>query len=167
MTAPMTPQWKSSHLLRNVSIGVVVVMVVLAVLGFAAKPPTHSAASETPPVPAASDDGSALESPSPAPTPIGQTLLSIEGTGLTTSDPFSASGDAVDLTYDYTCPAADSFTINFYGAGASPILPDVLVSDFGTQGSGTTTENLNAATGPFTVEVDSPCTWSITVTGQP
>jgi hypothetical protein len=71
------------------------------------------------------------------------------------------------LAYEYTCSAADSFTINFYGAGASPILPDVLVSDFGTQGSGTTTENLNGVTGPFTVEVDSPCTWSITVTGQP
>jgi hypothetical protein len=73
----------------------------------------------------------------------------------------------VDVKYDYTCTAEDSFTINFYGAGASPILPDVLVSDFGTQGSDTVTEALNGNTGPFTVEVDSPCTWSFTVLGQP
>jgi hypothetical protein len=165
VTAPTTPQWKPSHWLRNASIGVVVGMVALAVLGFAARPPTDTAAPGTPPVPAASDDGPALESPSPS--PVGQTLLSSKGTGLATSDPFAASGDAVDVTYDFTCTAEDSFTINFYGAGASPILPDVLVSDFGTQGSGTTTEYLNGATGPFTIEVDTPCTWSITVLGQP
>ncbi len=167
MTAPMTPQWKSSHGLRNASIGVVVVMVVLAVLGFAAKPPTNSAASETPPVPAESDDGSAFESPSPSASPVGQTLLSTEGTGPATSDPFGASGDAVDVTYEYTCNPADSFTINFYGAGPSPIMPDVLVSEFEAQGSGTVTEILNGSSGPFTVEVDTPCAWSVTVLGQP
>jgi hypothetical protein len=167
VAAPKTPQWKSSHWLRNASIGVMVGMVVLAVLGYAARPPTNSAGSEPPPVPTASDDGSAFESPSPSPTPVGQTLLSIKGTGPATSDPFAASGDAVDVTYDFTCTAEDSFTVNFYGAGASPILPDVLVSDFGTQGSGTTTENLNGATGPFTVEVDTQCSWSVTVLGQP
>jgi hypothetical protein len=167
VTPPRTPQWKPSHWLRNASIGVIGAMVVLAVLGFAARPPTNNAASEIPPVAAPSDDGSVFETPSPSPSPIGQELLALKGTGPATSDPFSASGEAVDVKYDYTCTAEDSFTINFYGAGASPILPDVLVSDFGTQGSDTVTEALNGNTGPFTVEVDSPCTWSFTVLGQP
>ena len=63
---PETPQWKPSHRLRNASIGVIVAMVALAVLGFAARPPTDSTASETPPVVAPSDDGSTFESPSPS-----------------------------------------------------------------------------------------------------
>ena len=74
---------------------------------------------------------------------------------------FQASGDGVGVTYDYKCTAADSFTINFFGTNGSPLLPDVITSEFDTNGSSTATENLNGATGPLHVEVDSACTWSV------
>ena len=91
------------------------------------------------------------------------TLLTFKGTGPMTSDPFNSSGESVDVTYEYTCSEDASFTLNFYGTYDSPLLPDVLVSEFGASGSGTATESLNGTTGPFTVEVDSPCDWSIEV----
>ena len=105
---------------------------------------------------------------SPSPPPSGATLLSIKGTGPLVSDDFQASGDSVDVKYDYTCGPNDSFSADFYGAQQSPLLPDNLVSDDpGASGSSITTENLNGMSGPFHVEVDSTCTWSITVIGQP
>ena len=47
------------------------------------------------------------------------------------------------------------------------MLPDVIASDFGTTGSDTVNEPLNGETGPFMVEVDSPCKWTIEVNGTP
>jgi hypothetical protein len=73
----------------------------------------------------------------------------------------------VDVAYTFTCTADDTFTVNFYGTNGSPVLPDVIASDFGTTGSETVNEPLNGETGPFTVEVDSPCAWTIDVTGTP
>jgi hypothetical protein len=149
---------------RNVWIGIIGAMVVLAVLGSAASRPTiDEPGGPNGPVP--SDDVSAPETSSP--TPPTTTVLSLSGTGAMTSDPFQASGDSVDVKYQYTCTPEDSFTLNFYGAGASPALPDVLVSDFGATGSGTVSESLNAAPGPFRVETDTVCDWSIEVLGAP
>ncbi len=159
----MTPPGRESHWLRNVSVGVVGVMVVLAVLGSASRPRDNAPANPAPE--ASSDTGSPTDSASPAPP--GQTLLSFEGTGPATSDPFQASGESVEVMYDYTCTTEDSFTLNFYGANTSPVLPDVLVSEFGAQGTSTLTESLNDAAGPFHVEVDSLCAWSIEVVGAP
>lgn len=171
MTAQVTPprkpaHRKPSHGVRNASIGVIAVFVVLAALGSAASHRTNDAGPTVPPGLASSDagpDASDAGSPAPAAT----TLLSIEGTGFKTSEPFQASGDSVDVTYDYTCTAENSFTLNFYGTSSSPLLPEILASEFGTSGSSTTTENLNGAAGPFTVEVDSQCEWSVEVAGTP
>ena len=41
------------------------------------------------------------------------------------------------------------------------------MSEFGATDSGTTNESLNGAPGPFHLEVDSDCTWSIKVLGTP
>ena len=102
-----------------------------------------------------------------APPAGGTALLTFEGSGPMTSEPFGASGEVVDLTYEYACTEAASFTLNYYGTYDSPLLPDVLVSEFGERGSGTATESLNGMTGPCTVEVDSPCDWLIEVLGTP
>ena len=98
MTAPTTPPWKPSHLARNAWIGLITVMVVLAVVGSITSRPESNTAAITPPPDVASEE----PSEEPTPTPIGQTLLSFKGTGMETSDPFSAGGDSVDVTYDYT-----------------------------------------------------------------
>ena len=172
MTAQATPPRrtprKPSHWVRNASYGVIAVFVLLAVVGAASRPP--SSTGPTTPTDVVSADESAPDdgtSESSSPTPAGESLLSIKGTGAQTSDEFHASGNSVGVTYDYTCPEESSFTLNFYGTNGSPLLSDVLVSDFGTTGTDTLTENLNGATGPFTVEVDASCDWTVEVTGTP
>jgi hypothetical protein len=179
MTAPVTPPVrtppkrtpprKPSHWVRNASIGVIGVFVLLAAIGSAASRQGNITGPTAPPDVVASDEAnsSAEASEEVSPTPGETSLLSIKGTGPITSDPFRASGINVGVTYEYTCPADDSFTLNFYGTNGSPLLPDVLVSDFGTTGTDTLTETLSGATGPFTVEVDSPCSWTVEVTGTP
>jgi len=172
MAAQVTPPRRESHWLRNASIGVVVVMVALAALGSWENRRSGERALPAPsagPVASgasASDDGFPDQSPSPPPS--GSTLLSMKGTSDKTSDDFHASGDSVDVKYTYTCGANDSFTASFFGAGPSPILPDILVSsDTGASDSSITTEDLSGNTGPFHLEIDSSCTWSVEVIGQP
>ena len=97
----------------------------------------------------------------------GATLLSLNGTGDQSSAPFNASGTSVNVTYSFTCSEAGSFTLNFYGANASPALPDVLDDEFGTSGGATVSEALNGKTGPFHVEVVTTCAWSVKVEGTP
>ena len=168
-SAQRTAPRKPSHWSRNISVAVIALFVLLAAVGSAASrdrlvtgptpPPDAIASSEA--------DPGAEASESASPTPGGAGLLSIKGTGPITSDPFTASGTSVDVAYTYSCPAEDSFTLNFYGTNGSPLLPDVLASEFGTTGGTTVNEALNDTTGPFTLEVDSPCDWTVDVTGTP
>jgi len=171
VTPQTTPPARQSHWVRNSSIGVVVVMVVLAVLGSAQNRSMNVLAPAPPPGPATSDASASDEGfldQSPSPPPSGSTLLSIKGTGAKTSDDFHASGDSVDVEYSYACGANDSFTASFFGASESPVLPDILVgSDAGASDSSITTENLNGKPGPFHIEIDSACAWSVTVVGAP
>jgi hypothetical protein len=167
MTAQVTPPGRQSHWFRNISIGVIVLMVLLAALGSAANRQTANVAAPEPSAGPASSDV-AFPDDSPSPPPSGATLLSIKGTGPKTSDDFQAGGDSVDVKYDYTCAAADSFSLDFYGANQSPLLPDNLVSsDQGQSDASITTENLNGMTGPFHIEIDTACEWSVEVIGEP
>jgi hypothetical protein len=158
-----------SHWSRNIWIAIIGVFILLAALGSAMNrqsllaeqtPPPGAGASDA--VPTEPDTGE--ESP---PAATGSTLIAFEGSGAVTSEPFGASGESVELTYEYTCDEAASFTLNYYGTYDSPLLPDVLVSEFAESGSGTASENLGGMTGPFTVEVDTVCDWSIEVLGTP
>jgi hypothetical protein len=174
MTAETRPPRRAarkgpSHWARNTWIAIIGVFILLAVLGSAVNRQSLIAEQTPPPGAAASDavptePGEGQESPSVAP---GGSLVSVQGNGPMTSDSFGASGETVDVTYEYTCSDAASFTLNFYGAYDSPLLPDVLVSEFAESGSGTATESLGGMTGPFTVEVDTVCDWSVEVLGAP
>jgi len=171
VTGQTPPPAKQSHWVRNLSAGVVVVMVVLAVLGSAQNRSLNLLAPQPSPGPVASDatasDAGFLDQ-SPSPPPSGSNLLAIKGTGAKTSDDFHASGDSVDVEYSYTCGTNDSFTASFFGASESPVLPDILVSsDTGASDSSITTENLNGKTGPFHIEIDTACSWTVTVVGAP
>ena len=172
MTTPPIPPSKPSHWVRNASIGVIGVMVVLAVLGSAQNRQSGNVTPGAPASPAATDAGSSadtdLPDESPSPLPSGSTLLSIKGTGPQTSDDFQASGDSVDITYDYKCGPDGTFSLDFYGANESPLLPDNMVtSDPGDTNTSTTTENLNGQAGPFHVDIISTCSWSVEVIGAP
>lgn len=163
-----TPPKPPSHLSRNITIGVIGLFVVLAAVGSASNREATVVGPTAPPDAVASqDDADAAASESASPTPGSASLLSMEGTGPATSDEFHASGTSVDVAYTYTCPVEDSFTLNFYGTNGSPVLPDVIASEFGASGSTAVNEPLNDTTGPFTVEVDSPCAWTVEVTGTP
>ncbi|MEX1173325.1 MAG: hypothetical protein WEG56_12025 [Chloroflexota bacterium] len=174
MTADKRPPSRAarmgqSHWSRNIWIAVIGVFVLLAALGSAMNRQSLVAEQTAPPEVGASDaiptdPGTGEESP---PAATGSTLIAIEGSGAMTSEPFVASGESVELTYEYACAEAASFTLNFYGTYDSPLLPDVLVSEFGESGAGTATESLGGTTGPFTVEVDTVCDWSIEVVGIP
>ena len=172
MTAQTTPALGASHRLRTASSGVVATFVLLAVLacGGSTAGATGNAA------PAASAAPAAVTA---AATPVvaGGTLLAVKGTGNQTSSSFQASGASVNVNWTYNCASASvapgssagsgTFSLNFYGAEGSPALSDQLVSEFGASDSGTTNEPLNGAKGPFHFEVDSDCTWSVTVLGAP
>ena len=160
-----TPPKRPSHWVRNTTIGVIGVFVILAAVGSAASRDRNTLVPVASSDAIASDDTGVEATESASPTPGKDVLLSIKGTGPLTSDEFGASGLSVEVAYTYACPTEDSFTLNFYGAAASPILPDVLASEFGTTGADTVNEPLNSATGPFTVEIDSQCDWTVEVTG--
>ena len=188
MTVAVTPPRKPSHRVRNGAIAAVVVLVVLAAIGSAAGHPTSS----SPPAAAGATAGTAAgaavtsaplavatvaaiaqpSSPPPvAPAATTKTLLAITGNGIKTSKSFRASGDSVDVTYSFNCAAFGSqgnFQIMFYGASAlGPTMPDILANALAAKGSDTTTEYLNGATGPFHVEINSECGWSVKVIGTP
>jgi hypothetical protein len=109
--------------------------------------------------------------PTRTPLPTPPTLLSISGSGIKTSKTFSWSGGSVDLTYTFNCSnfgSQGNFQIYFYGASIlGPTVPDILANDLAAKGGDTTTEYLNGATGPFHLEVNSECNWTVAVTGMP
>lgn len=165
MTVRRKPAWKPSHVARNAWIGLISAMVLLAAIGSATTPRTSAPQQSLPPDLASADPGAA--SVEPTPTVPAVTLLELQGDGMLTSEPFAASGDSVEVHYEFECAEEAGFDLNFYGTYESALLPDVLVSEFATQGSGTTTESLNGAPGPFTIEIASGCTWSVEVLGTP
>ena len=164
MTAKARPRWKESHWVRNASIAVIAVFVGLAVIGVLQNRPTDFVPPPGQATPASSDE--VLPTDTPVPTSGAEVLLTMSGTSGARSEPFPASGESVDVAYDYACTEFAGFAINFYGTASSPLLPDILVqSESGATDSAISTENLNGAAGPFRVEVVSDCTWSLKVLG--
>ena len=141
--------------------------------------PTDTPAPTPTPGPTAMHSPTAAPTPTPRPTavptrtplPTPPTLLSISGSGIKTSKTFSWSGGSVDLTYTFNCSnfgSQGNFQIYFYGASIlGPTVPDILANDLAAKGGDTTTEYLNGATGPFHLEVNSECNWTVAVTGMP
>ena len=109
--------------------------------------------------------------PTPAPAATAKTLLSVTGNGIKATKSFRASGDSVDVSYAFNCSSfgqSGNFQIMFYGASAlGPSLPDILANQLALKGSDTTTEYLNGNTGPFHMEINSECAWTVKVIGTP
>jgi len=98
------------------------------------------------------------------------TLLSLSGSGIKSSKTFEFSGDSVDVIYTFDCSDfgyAGNFQIYFYGASLlGPSVPDILANDLAMSGGDTTTEYLYGATGPFHLEMNSECDWTVKVVGM-
>lgn len=105
------------------------------------------------------------------PLPTGSVLLEETGTGASTTKEFQASGNSVAVSWTYDCAAASAgegaFAVYFYGIYGSPALSDELTNGFGSSGSDATAEPLNGNTGPFHVEIDTECSWTLKVVGAP
>ena len=163
--ARRTPPRKPSHWLRNASIGVIAVFVLLAALGFRREPPDEQRGANGSARPGFFRRGS---SDRHARADSGQQDPAFDqGHRQRDVRAVSASGDSVDVTYDYTCTECGQLHAQLLRDPRSALLPDVLAKRIRHDGSGTTTESLNGATGPFHVEVDSACAWSIEVVGTP
>jgi hypothetical protein len=101
----------------------------------------------------------------PVPTP--KVLLTFEGSGIKSSEPFAASGDSVDLAYTFDCSAFGSsgnFAVTFYDQNG---LAADSVKELAKSGKDTSIVYIANTAPPYHVEVNSPCTWTITVTGKP
>ncbi len=144
---------------RRLGVAIVGLIVPLAIVSLGCR----GAITPTP-TPSASD--AAPASIDVSPTPANTEILKFAGTGDKESPEFHASGLSVDVKFDYKCSPDNNFTLNFYGAGVSPELPDVIVDEFGTARSDTVNEPLNNATGPFHLEITTQCEWSVTVLGS-
>jgi len=155
---PMIPSSIRSRWLRTALVGACVVVIPLTAVGCKAR---------TVPADSVAPAASVAPSDEAASAPPGKALLTLSGTGDKTSDPFSATGQGVEVTYAYTCATPGGFTLNFYGTNGSPALPDVIIDDFADKGGDTTTESLNGSAGPFHVEIVSGCDWTVEVVGTP
>lgn len=158
------PDPRAARALRRATIVLFALLVPLSALGCGAQAATAS------PEAAASEEPE-MSFPEDTPLPSGVTLLEVSGTGTQTSKEFHASGESVAVSWTYQCAAASggsgTFALYFYGAEGVPALSDELTNGFGTDGDDAVAEPLNGNTGPFTLEVDSGCSWTVKVVGKP
>ena len=101
----------------------------------------------------------------PASTP--KALLTFEGSGIKSSEPFTASSDSVDLAYTFDCSAFGSsgnFALTFYDQNGLALAS---VKELAPSGKDTSIVSISNTAPPYHVDVNSQCTWTITVTGRP
>jgi hypothetical protein len=102
----------------------------------------------------------AAQQPAPAP----QVLLSIKGSGTKTTQSFTAAG-AWDLSYTYDCSnfgGQGNFQVMVYNNDGSLSFENAPVNELGASGSDV--EHYHTG-GTFYLEVNSECSWSVTVKG--
>jgi hypothetical protein len=104
-------------------------------------------------------------STTPAATP--QVLLTLSGNGVKNSGPFSASGDSVAVAYSFDCTSfgfSGNFIAELVGADG---FPKWIANAMAKSGKDTTTVYLSGTSGPYHIEVNSECSWSVIVAGMP
>jgi hypothetical protein len=99
--------------------------------------------------------------PSSAPAPSKQVVLTIHGNGIKTTKTFS-TGDDWSITYSFDCSSFGSqgnFQVYVYSDGS---LSDAPVNELSDKGGDTTYEH--GAGGTHYLEINSECSWTVTVT---
>lgn len=158
---------------RAIVVAVLALLALLAVFYLGRTPhtpPDASPSPSTPGQPATSTPAinESLRPTSPdTPVPTSKALLTFEGGGVKSSGPFTASGDSVALAYHFDCSAlgtSGTFIETFYDMNG--LVLDT-VKEFAKSGARTTVVYIANTAPPYHLDVNSQCTWAITVTGAP
>jgi hypothetical protein len=102
----------------------------------------------------------------PTPAATQGVLLTMSGNGIKNSGPFTASGDSVQVAYTFDCAAfggKGNFIAHLVGSDG---IPAAIANELAASGKDSTTVYLLGTSGPYHVEVNSECSWSLTVTGS-
>jgi hypothetical protein len=92
-----------------------------------------------------------------------RSVLSLSGSGIKSSANFIVTHDQWTIGYTYNCASFGStgnFQIYVYGSDGSPT--DVAANELGTGLTDSTTEH---GTGTYYLQINSECSWQVTVTG--
>jgi hypothetical protein len=101
------------------------------------------------------------------PMPKPEVLLTFEGSGSKSSEPFTASGTSVTLAYTYDCSALGSpgrFDATLFDRNGVGI---TIFGGSARSGGDIAPEYISNTAPPYHVEVSSDCAWAISVTGTP
>jgi hypothetical protein len=105
-----------------------------------------------------------VATPAPVVAPAPQVLLNVSGSGTKSTQSFTAGGDWT-LNYSYDCSNFDdrgNFQVYIYNSDGSMSDENTGVNELGA--GGTDTEYYHSG-GSYYLEVNSECTWKITVKG--
>jgi hypothetical protein len=120
-------------------------------------------ASHSPSVPSPNGSATAI-GPVTRPT----TLLTLSGSGVKDSQPFTASGDKADLAYTFDCTShgsAGHFTQSLYDRNGVTL--DAVNYTLAESDKDSETIYLSNTAGLYHLSINSDCAWSVTVTGTP
>jgi len=118
-----------------------------------------------PPAPTSAFTGDSSQSP---------VLITFSGSGPRNSTPFTVNSSVVTALYSYNCSAfgsqgsiqADMISGNVNNIGSPSYDDQAIASIVGSGGSQTTTLYPTNQGGTYHLAVDSPCSWSIKLTGS-
>jgi hypothetical protein len=112
------------------------------------------------------------DTPDPTDTPVPKKLfLSFTGSGIKTSKKFSDPDFTYaqfEIVWSYDCSAGfgtGTFIVDWYDDSSD--LPDGLTNELGKKGHDVTYEYNDVNGGPYHIEVNSECKWSVKVYGVP
>jgi hypothetical protein len=114
------------------------------------------------PVQAAPTTAAAVVAPTTAAAPQPKTLLTLKGSGIKKSATFT-TGDEWILKYTYDCSnfgSSGNFQVYLYTDGT---MGGVLVNELAAKGNDTAPQHGDA--GSHYLEMNSECSWTVTVTG--
>jgi hypothetical protein len=120
-------------------------------------------ASRSPSLPSPSGSATAA-----APATTRTTLLTLSGSGVRDSQPFTASGDRADVAYTFDCTSYGSagyFALSIYDRNGVTL--EAVNYRLARSGKDSETIYLSNTAGPFHLAINSDCAWSVIVTGTP
>jgi hypothetical protein len=175
--APARPPRKRRRPWGWVAVAGLLVIVIAVVVGFSGNKGKANTASTTSPAvaePSAIASAPAVPQPTPIPTPTPSptpsppppspvTLLSIQGSGIQTTEKFTTTSDDWDMAYLYDCSSfiggTGNFIVNIYNGDGS--LDDIGANELG---AGALKIQHFHQGGTFYLSINSECNWTVKVT---
>lgn len=147
---------------RNIGLGcggLLLLLIILAAIGSAMSGGKGTTSSS----PAANDQGSASASALAAPSKAATVLLDVTGTGIKSTQKFTAGGDW-DLNWSYDCSnfgSSGNFSVTIYGKDSSDYR-GLGANELGAKGADVSHQH---DSGTFYLDISSECAWHVTVKG--